>query len=56
MDERGGIVMMLELVTLELHEITYVSSGSTEYMLSAISTATIMAIKNAPLVYAADNH
>ena len=48
--------MMLPPVTLELHETTYVPSGSTDYRLSAIfSTATIMAVKNAPLVYAANN-
>jgi hypothetical protein len=55
-DERGAIAMMLPRVTLELHEITYVPFGSTEYNLSAIfSTATVMAVKNAPLVYAANN-
>jgi hypothetical protein len=43
-------------VTLELHETTCVPSGSTEYMSSAIfSTATIMAVKNARLVYAANS-
>jgi hypothetical protein len=49
--------MMLPHVTLELHETTYVWYGSTEYLLSAVfSTATVMAVKNAPLVYAANNH
>jgi hypothetical protein len=43
-------------VTLELHETTYVPFGSTEYRFSAIfSTATIMAVENAPLVYTANN-
>jgi hypothetical protein len=55
-DKRATMTMMLPRVTLELHEITYVPFGSTEYMLSAIfSTATVMAAKNAPLVYAASN-
>jgi hypothetical protein len=55
-DKRGAIAMMLPHVTLEHHETTYVPSGSTEYMLSAISsTATVMAVKSAPLVYAANN-
>jgi hypothetical protein len=55
-DKRGAIAMMLPPVTLELHETTYVRSGSTDYRLSAIfSPATIMAVENAPLVYAANN-
>jgi hypothetical protein len=49
--------MMLPHVTLELHETTYVPSGSAEYTLPAIfSTATVMAHNNAPMVYAASNH
>jgi hypothetical protein len=55
-DKRGAIAMMLPHVMLELHETTYVPYSSTEYKLSAIfSTATVMAVKNAPLVDAANN-
>jgi hypothetical protein len=51
-----AIAMMLPHMTLELHETTYFPHGSTEYRLSAIfSTATVMAVKNAPLVYAANS-
>jgi hypothetical protein len=53
-DKKGAIAMVPPHVTLELHETTHVLSGSTEYGLSAIFL-TAMAVKIAPLVYAANN-
>jgi hypothetical protein len=56
LDKKGAIAMMLPPLTLELHETTYVPCGLTKCMLSAIfSIATVMAVKNAPRVYAANN-
>jgi hypothetical protein len=56
-DEMGAIATLLPHVTWELYETTCVPSGSTEYKLAAIfSTATVMAVKNAPLVYAANSY
>jgi hypothetical protein len=56
-EHKGAIALMLSHVTVELHETAYMASGSTSYTLSVIfSTAAIMAVKGAQLVYAANNH
>jgi hypothetical protein len=45
--------MILPHVTIEHHETTYVPCNSMEYTLLMIfSTATVMTVKNTPLVYA----
>jgi hypothetical protein len=55
-EHKGAIALMLPPVTVELHETAYKASGSTQYTLSVIfSTAAIMAVKGAQLVYAANN-
>jgi hypothetical protein len=55
-EHKGAIALMLSPVTMELHETAYKASGSTQYTLSVIfSTAAIMAVKGAQLVYAANN-
>jgi hypothetical protein len=47
---------MLSPVTVELHETTNIAYGWTSHSLSVIfSTAAVMAVKGAQMVYAANN-
>jgi hypothetical protein len=55
-ERKGAKALMLPPMTMELHETAYVASGSTLYTLSVIfSTAAIMAVKGALMVYRANN-